>query len=276
MAVLWSRHAGQPERFLCLATAWPDDHRQALLREVREIHRQKRGSYGSRRMAKALRHRGYEVGRYQARRLMREAGVEARQRRRWRHTTDSQHTLPVAPNPAKPPIHGGGAEPGLGWPISRPSGRWKGGSIWRRCSTSTTGSWWAGRWRTTCARSWFWTPGDGRRRRQPKSGLIHHSDRGSQYASHDYRSTLDRHGFQASMSRKGNCWDNAVMERFFGSLKSEWLADQRYGTRQAARRDVVEYIEMEYNSCRLHSTSATSHRGRSNWQLRLENVSALT
>lgn len=91
-------------------------------------------------------------------------------------------------------------------------------------------------------------------RRRPEKGLIHHSDRGSQYASYDYRSTLDRHGFQVSMSRKGNCWDNAVMERFFGSLKSEWLAGQRYYSRQAARRDVIEYIEMEYNSSRLHST----------------------
>lgn len=76
----------------------PDDHRQALLQEVREIHRQKRGSYGSRRMARELRRRGYDVGRCQARSLMREAGVEARQRRRWRHTTDSEHSLPVAPN----------------------------------------------------------------------------------------------------------------------------------------------------------------------------------
>ena len=76
----------------------PDEPRQALLHEVREIHRQKRGSYGSRRMARELRRRGYDVGRYQARSLMQEAGVEARQRRRWRHTTDSEHSLPVAPN----------------------------------------------------------------------------------------------------------------------------------------------------------------------------------
>ena len=232
----------------------PDDHRQALLREVREIHRQKRGSYGSRRMAKALRHRGYEVGRYQARRLMREAGVEARQRRRWRHTTDSQHTLPVAPNLLNRQFM-----------VAAPNRAWV---------ADITAIWTLEGWLYLAAvldlhdrQLVGWAMADHMRtqlvldalemavgRRQPKSGLIHHSDRGSQYASHDYRSTLDRHGFQASMSRKGNCWDNAVMERFFGSLKSEWLADQRYGTRQAARRDVVEYIEMEYNSCRLHST----------------------
>ena len=91
-------------------------------------------------------------------------------------------------------------------------------------------------------------------RAQPAPGLIHHSDRGSQYASQRYRETLQGHGLLASMSRKGNCWDNAVMERFFGSLKSEWLAAQRYLTREQAREDIVYYIEMEYNSNRLHST----------------------
>jgi putative transposase len=91
-------------------------------------------------------------------------------------------------------------------------------------------------------------------RRRPTPGLVHHSDRGSQYASRAYRETLEKHRMEASMSRKGNCWDNAVMERFFGSLKSEWLADQRYLTREQARRDIVQYIEMEYNSNRLHST----------------------
>ena len=72
----------------------------------------------------------------------------------------------------------------------------------------------------------------------------------AQYASRAYRERLVKHGFLASMSRKGNCWDNAIMERFFGSLKSEWLEGQRYWTRLSARRDVVTYIEMEYNSCR--------------------------
>lgn len=96
-------------------------------------------------------------------------------------------------------------------------------------------------------------------RRQPSDGLIHHSDRGSQYAAQRYRETLEHHGLLASMSRKGNCWDNAVMVRFFGSLKSErsaarWLSGQRYLTQQQAREDIVYYIETEYNSNRLHST----------------------
>lgn len=232
----------------------PDDHRQALHREVRRIHRRKRGSYGSRRMARELRRRGYDIGRYQARSLMQEAGIEARQRRRWRNTTDSQHTLPVAPNLLNRQFM-----------VAAPNRAWV---------ADITAIWTLEGWLYLAAvldlhdrQLVGWAMADHMRtqlvldalemavgRRQPKSGLIHHSDRGSQYASRDYRSTLDRHGFQASMSRKGNCWDNAVMERFFGSLKSEWLAGQRYGSRQAARRDVIEYIEMEYNSCRLHST----------------------
>jgi putative transposase len=232
----------------------PDDYRQALLQEVREIHRQKRGSYGSRRMARELRRHGYHIGRYQARSLMREAGVEARQRRRWRHTTDSQHTLPVAPNLLNRQFK-----------VAVPNRAWVADitAIW------TLEGWLylAGVLDLHDRQLVGWALADHMRtplvldalemavgRRQPARGLIHHSDRGSQYASHEYRGTLARYGFQVSMSRKGNCWDNAVMERFFGSLKSEWLADQRYTSRQAARRDVIEYIEMEYNSCRLHST----------------------
>lgn len=233
-----------------------DDQRRVLLHEVREIHRRKRGSYGSRRMARELRRRGYDVGRYQARSLMREAGVEARQRRRWRHTTDSEHSLPVAPNLLNRQFM-----------VAEPNRVWV---------ADITAIWTLEGWLYLAAvldlhdrQLVGWAMADHMRtqlildalemavgRRQPERGLLHHSDRGSQYASHEYRGTLVRHGFQASMSRKGNCWDNAVMERFFGSLKSEWLADQRYASHQAARRDVIEYIEMEYNSCRLHSTLA--------------------
>ncbi len=91
-------------------------------------------------------------------------------------------------------------------------------------------------------------------RRRPAPGLIHHSDRGSQYTAHHYQALLADYEMLASMSRKGDCWDNAVMERFFGSLKSEWTDTQRYETREEARRDIICYIEMEYNSQRLHST----------------------
>ena len=86
-----------------------------------------------------------------------------------------------------------------------------------------------------------------------KSGLIIHSDRGVQYASADYQELLKEHGFICSMSRKGNCYDNAPMESFWGKLKTEWLNDYKFKTRQEARKAVFEYIELFYNRCRLHS-----------------------
>ncbi len=90
-------------------------------------------------------------------------------------------------------------------------------------------------------------------RRRPSAGLIHHRDRGSQYASHAYRDLLADHGIVCSMSAKGECLDNAVAERFFGSLKREWTSHRSYATRQEARDDIIAYIEMFYNSTRKHS-----------------------
>ena len=90
-------------------------------------------------------------------------------------------------------------------------------------------------------------------RRNPEADLIHHTDRGSQYAAHAYRDMLREHEMVCSMSGKGDCLDNAVAERFFGSLKRERTSHQHYETRQEARNDVIDYIEMFYNSTRLHS-----------------------
>ena len=90
-------------------------------------------------------------------------------------------------------------------------------------------------------------------RRPPKGQLIHHSDRGVQYASQAFRRLLEAHGVEGSMSRKGDCWDNAVVESFFGSLKSERVHWRSYQSRKEARADIVEYITMFYNSRRLHS-----------------------
>ena len=89
--------------------------------------------------------------------------------------------------------------------------------------------------------------------RQPSPGLLHHSDRGSQYASHDYRDVLTKYQIQASMSRKGNCYDNAPMESFFGTLKTELIHHRCYLTRREARTDIFEYIEVFYNRYRRHS-----------------------
>ena len=91
-------------------------------------------------------------------------------------------------------------------------------------------------------------------RRRPGKGLIHHSDRGSQYAAGDYQNMLNQYNMICSMSRKGNCWDNAVVESFFHTLKTEYTDEKRYLTRDEARIDVIDYIEMFYNSYRLHSS----------------------
>jgi transposase InsO family protein len=205
-------------------------------------------------MARALQKEGYSVGRHKARSLMREAGVFCRQRRRWRCTTDSGHSLPVAPNRLAREF--GVSEPNTVW-VADITAIWtlEGwlylAAVLDLCDRQLVGWAMAGHRRTELV-SQALTMALGRRR--PDTGLIHHSDRGSQYAAHEYRHLLETNGLVASMSRKGDCWDNAVMERFFGSLKSEWTDTQRYRSLEQARRDVIKFIEMEYNSDRFHST----------------------
>lgn len=92
-------------------------------------------------------------------------------------------------------------------------------------------------------------------RYKPAKGLILHSDRGSQYCSNEYRKIIEKNGFVCSMSRKGNCWDNAPMESFWGKLKNEWLSDQKFKTREEAKVAIFEYIEIFYNRDRLHSSN---------------------
>ena len=113
-------------------------------------------------------------------------------------------------------------------------------------------------------------------RRQPDAGLLHHSDRGVQYASARYRAILSNAGMIASMSRKGNCWDNSVMERAWGSLKSERTDGMRYPNRATAKADVIDYFEMFYNSSRLHSTLGYVSPLQFENQYRLTNLSTST
>ena len=221
---------------------------------IRRIHRAKRGALGSRRMATALQRRGHAVGRYQARSLMREAGVECRQRRRFKVTTDSAHDRPVAPNLLNRRFDV--QQPNTVWCADITAIWTHGGWLYLAAvidlyNRAVVGWATAAQMRTELA-SEALEMAVGRCR--PGPGLIHHSDRGSQYAAHAYQEQLRRHGIVASMSRKGDCWDNAVMERFFGTLKSEWTAHQHYASREEARSDVITFIEMEYNSDRDHST----------------------
>jgi transposase InsO family protein len=225
-----------------------------LLSEVRQIHGETRGSYGSRRTAERLRRQGYPVGRYRARSLMKKAGVSVKHRKKFRITTDSKHNLPVAPNLLD-----------RNFQVEQPDSVWCGDItyLWTMegwlylaviidlFSRKVIG--WAMSHRMKASLVMealsmaYW-------RRKPGKGLIHHSDRGSQYAGGDYQRLLDTHGMICSMSRKGDCWDNAVAESFFHSLKTEWTSEMLYRSRNDARKDVIHYIEMFYNSHRLHSS----------------------
>jgi len=197
---------------------------------------------------------GHAVGRYRTRTLMRHAQVTVKRRRRWTTTTQSRHAHPIAPNHLA-----------RQFTVAAPNQVWAGDItyLWTQAgwlylavvvdlfSRKVVG--WA--LEATLAsvlveEALKMAIG----RRQPLPGLLHHSDRGSQYAGHDYQALLQAHECQCSMSRKGNCWDNAVVERFFGTLKREWTHERSFLTRQEAKAAVIEYIEMFYNSHRRHST----------------------
>lgn len=225
----------------------------ALIPLVREIHIQMRKSYGTRRMAKELRKRGFDCGRNRARTLMRLADVRVKQKKKFCITTDSNHNLPIAANLLDRKFNV--SEPNRYW-VSDISYIWtaKGwlylATVMDLYSRRIVG--WS--MDTSMTRKLVmdallmavW-------RRKPGKGLILHSDRGSQYCSIEYQNILRQHGIVCSMSRKGNCWDNAVMERFFHSLKSEQVYFMNYQTPEEAKKDIVDYIEMFYNSNRSHS-----------------------
>jgi len=232
----------------------PDDVRhQELLEAVREIAKASDDTYGSRRMKRALDALSYPVSRDKARKLMKAAGVQAKQRKRYKATTNSDHQYPVFENKLDRQFD-----------VAAPDRAYAGDItyLWTQegwlylavvidlYSRKVVGWSMSSRMKAQLAcdalRMAIW-------QRRPAAGLIVHSDRGSQYASKDYRRLLKAHGFEGSMSRKGDCWDNAVVESFFGSLKQERVQWRHYQTRHAAQQDVLNYITMFYNSHRLHS-----------------------
>jgi transposase InsO family protein len=231
-----------------------DPERQEMLAAVKEIAEASNYSYGSRRMKRALNALGYPVGRRKARSLMREAGVKARYRKKYKVTTNSNHKKPVFDNVLAREFTAAGPDQAYVTDITY---------IWtqegwlylavfidlfsRRVVGWSMGSRMKARLVTDALRMALW-------RRHPEAGLIVHSDRGSQYASKAYRRLLKANGFVGSMSRKGDCWDNAVAESFFASVKKERVQWKHYQTRAEAQRDILDYIVMFYNSQRLHST----------------------
>jgi putative transposase len=224
-----------------------------LLAHVRSAFTRSNGSYGSPRMTRELQDGGLAVGRRRTARLMRENGLKARQKRRFRRTTDSHHAWPVAPNLLD-----------QDFAATRPDEKW---------GTDISYIWTREGWLYLAVvidlfarRVIGWATGDRLHRdlalaalrkplvmRRPAPGLIHHSDRGSQYCSIDYQAELRKHGILTSMSGKGNCYDNAMVETFFKTLKSELVWRTIFDTRLAATQAIGRYIDGFYNPVRRHS-----------------------
>lgn len=224
-----------------------------LALQVTAVHKRSRRTYGSPRIHRDLRARGVRVGRKRVARLMRENGLEARRKRRFRRTTDSKHGHPIAPNILA-----------RNFDVTEPDRVWV---------TDVTAIWTLEGWLFLAAMldlysrrvvGWAMSANNDTdlaldalrhalRTRKPPHGVLHHSDRGSPYASADYRAALAAHGFVASMSRKGDCWDNAVAESFFGTLRAELIDHEQYASRVAAAASIDDYIANFYNIERRHS-----------------------
>jgi putative transposase len=235
----------------------PDAHRrmghEALLTHIRAIHREVKGEYGWPKMWKELLARGHRVGKERVRRLMQLHGIRARCKRRFVVTTDSKHHLPIAPDlvqrnftPNAPnqvwtsDITYIATDEGwlyLAAVIDLFSRQVVGWSMQPHMQSSLVTD--------ALKMAWF--------RRHPAPGLIFHSDRGSQYCGHEFQSTLAGYKIRSSMSRKGNCWDNAPTESLWGRLKVGRLYGQRFETRRQAMDEVIDWLTF-YNHRRLHST----------------------
>jgi transposase InsO family protein len=233
------------------ATRARADERLGL--EIAAIHAESRQRYGSPRIHAELADRGCRTGRKRVARLMRARGLAARRRRRYRVTTHSRHALPVAANILARQFER--AAPNQAWVtdityIPTGEGWLYLAVILDLCSRFAVG--WAMSERITDDLT-LDALGLALARRRPPPGLLHHSDRGSQYASGDYQGVLAQHGIVCSMSRRGDCWDNAVAESFFATLKIELVHDAAWATRAAARTELFDYLERFYNGQRRHS-----------------------
>jgi len=220
---------------------------------IREIHQASRGTYGSPRVHAELQCDGDRVGENRVARIMRNHSIQARTKRRFRRTTDSEHGLPVADNVLARQFQ-----------ASRPNERW---------ASDITYVWTIEGWLYLAVvidlfsrRVVGWSMADHMRtelvenalemalgNRLPKSDLLHHSDRGSQYASLSYQKLLEVNGLKSSMSRRGNCHDNAVVESFFGTLKTELVYRYAGMKHEEAKSAIHEYVEVFYNRRRRHS-----------------------
>jgi len=219
--------------------------------EIRAADKRTRQVYGAEKLQHDLAEHGILVGICRIKRIRRKLGIRCKQKRKFKATTNSKHTLPVAENIL-----------GQQFKVTAPNKVWVSDityvptdegwlyvSAHKDLFTADIVGYAMGErlTRNLVSESLFKAVAA----KRPAQGLIHHSDRGSQYCSHEYRNILERFGLKASMSRKGNCYDNAPMESLWGTLKQELVHHHRYRTRQEAIRDITEYIEIFYNRQRL-------------------------
>jgi transposase InsO family protein len=236
----------------------PSAHQQQdaeLLSHIQAIHEGSRGLYGSPRVHALLQQQGIVCSRKRVARLMRQAGIHSLRAVRHRsRTTDSEHSRPVAPNLLKRDFSTGA--PNEKW-LGDILGIWTDkGWLYLAALLDTYSrlvvGWAMSAWRDEALVTVALRMALGRR--VVGNDLIHHTDQGSQYTADDYLALLAAHGITLSMSRKGDCYDNAMMESFFSTLRAECTERQRYRTRAEARASVFEFMEVFYNRQRLHSS----------------------
>jgi len=246
---------------------------ERLLVHIRTSHQRSRGRYGSPRVHEDLKEQGERTSEKRVARLMRDDGLRGKQRRSHCATTNSRHAHPVADNVLNRQFEPAQVEaPDRVWVADITYVPTREGWLylaivldlatrlvvgWSMCDSLD---------RSLVLRAL----GMALRRRQPKPGLLHHSDRGVQYACEEHRTLLASHGIAASMSRKGNCWDNAVAESFFATLERELIDDADWRTREEATSDIFEFIEVWYNRQRRHSTLGYLSPAAYEEQLRLK------
>lgn len=227
---------------------------RALLGLIRARHRESDSAYGAPRIHRDLLDQGQVCGLQRVQRLMRRHGIRSCIRRRYKATTDSQHAHPIAPNRLNRDFTA--VAPNRVWVADITYIRTAEGWLYLAAvldlySRALVG--WAMSDRIN-RELVMQALGHAIQVRKPAPGLIHHSDRGSQYASADFQKLLRTHQIEPSMSGAGNCYDNAVMESFFHSLKTERVHHRRYASRSEARSDLFQYIEVFYNRRRRHSS----------------------
>ena len=226
---------------------------EVIKEQILQIYRKSRRIYGSPRIHRKLGKQGIHCGKKRVERLMKEAGIRSIQKRKFKVTTDSKHNLPVAENLLNRDFNASSTN--TKWTSDITYVRTKEGwlylaAIMDLCSRRIVGY---SMQKYLSRELVIEALNMAIKNRRLGRGLIIHSDRGCQYASSDYQQQLWRHGIICSMSRKGNCWDNAPMESFFHTLKTELVYHRRYESRAEARSDIFEYLEVFYNRVRLHS-----------------------